>query len=348
MDGQSLSKQASKQARVEYIDLFRAFGIILMIMGHVIFGGFFSKWIHAFHMPMFFFISGWFYKTNDLTIRKSILRKARSLLVPYFCFEAIVWVLSLPLTPEYLNTLTLYYALFENTFAIPVTVCNNLVSPIPGAMWFLTAIFFTEFIYIVLDKILGYNWKMHISVTIIAVLGMIAPKLLPFRLPWALDAAFVGTGFFHLARAMKGSRAERILHLKLWQALLMGILFSALIMVCPRINMRTGKYGVYIPFWFNAMGAIIAGWNLARHAEGFLLRGKLGMVVATWLKGIGRNSIVYLCLNQIVILDLMWVLTLIGIKGFIVKIPILIFTMLILLAFEKLICGTKLKVIIGK
>lgn len=44
--------------RLNYIDCFRAIGICLMIMGHVGFGGHFDKWIHAFHMPMFFFVSG--------------------------------------------------------------------------------------------------------------------------------------------------------------------------------------------------------------------------------------------------------------------------------------------------
>ncbi len=344
MDGHS----HSKQARIEYLDIFRSLGIILMIMGHVYFGGFFSKWIHAFHMPMFFFVSGWFYKSNDLTVGKSILRKAKSLLIPYLCFEIIVFVLSLPLIPEYLNVQTLYYILFDNTYIIPVAVCNNSVFPIPGAMWFLTALFFSEVIYIVLDRAFGYNWKSHIAVIIIAIFGMIAPKILPFRLPWALDAAFVGIGFFHIARAIKGTKAERILHIKLWQALLTGVFFSALIMVCPRINMRTGNYGVYLPFWINALGAIIAGWNIARYVEGLLVRGKIGKTVATWLKGIGKNSIVYLCLNQIVILIVMYVFEMAGINGFNAKVPILIITMSILFIIEKLICNTKLKVIIGK
>ena len=51
-----------RKSRMDYIDLYRAFGIILMVMGHIGFGGKFDKFIHAFHMPMFFFISGFFYK----------------------------------------------------------------------------------------------------------------------------------------------------------------------------------------------------------------------------------------------------------------------------------------------
>lgn len=51
----------SKQ-RLDYIDVFRSLGIIAMVMRHVGFGGKFDHFIHAFHMPMFFFISGFFYK----------------------------------------------------------------------------------------------------------------------------------------------------------------------------------------------------------------------------------------------------------------------------------------------
>lgn len=43
--------------RCRYMDIFRAFGIILMVMGHINFGKHFDHFIHAFHMPMFFFVS---------------------------------------------------------------------------------------------------------------------------------------------------------------------------------------------------------------------------------------------------------------------------------------------------
>ena len=343
MNGQFVSKQA----RVEYIDIFRAFGIILMIMGHIKFGSIFDKWIHAFHMPMFFFVSGWFYKQKDNS-RHQIIRKVKTLLLPYIVFELVQWIVLIPFVPEYRNFRTLLYIFTENTYKIPVETGTFGISPIPGAMWFLTSIFFIEVIYIVLDKALGLNWKLHVTIAVIVIIGMLAPTVLPFRLPWALDASFVGIGFFHVARACRGTNAEKFLNLKLWQALIVGLVISASIMICPKINMRTGNYGWYVPFWINALGAIIAGWNLARYAEVFLVLGKLGRTIETWFKGIGKNSIVYLCLNQTVILATTMLLYLVRIKGFIVKIPILIFTMLILLAFEKLICNTKLKVIIGK
>ena len=300
-------------------------------------------------MPMFFFISGWFFRSkDDISIGKQILGKARSLLLPYIFFELVQWIILLPFVPQYRNVQTLIYIFTENTYKIPIESGTFGISPIPGAMWFLTAIFFIEAIYIVLDKALKNSWKLHVAVVALVILGMLSPALLPSRLPWALDAAFTGIGFFHIARVMRGTKVEKILGLKLWPAVLVGIVISALIMVCPKINMRTGNYGWYLPFWFNALGAIVAGWNLARYLERMLMHGKILRVISGWLKGIGKNSIVYLCLNQVVILAVTKVLDMIGINGVIAKIPVLILTMVLLFGFEKLICNTRLKVIIGK
>lgn len=70
--------------------------------------------------------------------------------------------------------------------------------------------------------------------------------------------------------------------------------------------------------------------------------------IGDWLKAIGRNSIVYLCFNQIVILAMTKLLSMVGISGAIAKIPTLVLTMALLFCLEKLICNTKLKVLIGK
>ena len=307
----------SGERRIAFIDIYRAFGIILMIMGHIKFGAAFDKWIHAFHMPMFFFISGWFYRSkDDISVWKQICRKAKSLLVPYIVFEIVQWIILLPFIPEYRNMQPLIYILTENTYRIPIESGTFGISPIPGAMWFLTAIFLVDAIYILLDRILENNWELHTVIIILVVFGMLAPTLLPFRLPWAMDAAFAGIGFFHIAGIIRGSKFEKILSLKLWQAVLVGVLFSVSIMVCPKINMRTGHC-------------------------------KLLRVVSGYIKGIGRNSIVYLCFNQVVILAVTKALDMIGIKGISAKIPVLILAMVLLLCFEKMICNTKIKVIIA-
>ena len=337
----------AKKTRVEYIDIFRSFGIILMIMGHIKFGVHFDKWIHAFHMPMFFFISGWFFRSRD-DAGAHIGKKARSLLLPYTVFELTQWGILSVVIPEYRTVGTLVWIFTENTHKIPVESGAQGISPVPGAMWFLTSIFLCETIYILLDRILGCNWRLHMVAASLVVLGMTAPAILPVRLPWAMDVSFVGIGFYHIARMMKGNRISKLLDLKINQTILCGVIISILIMVSPGINMRTGQYGLFFPFWINAFGAIVAGWNLSRYINQTLQHGIVKKTISDWMKGIGENSIVYLCLNQTVILAVTMILNITGIERHAARILTLILTMAVLLAFEKILCRTKLRILTGK
>ena len=45
--------------RIDTVDVLRAVGILIMVMGHVGFGGKFDRYIHSFHMPLFVLISGY-------------------------------------------------------------------------------------------------------------------------------------------------------------------------------------------------------------------------------------------------------------------------------------------------
>ena len=336
-----------KKERIAYVDLFRACGILLMIMGHVGFGGLFDKWIHGFHIPMFFFASGWFYKKGD-SFSEFCRRKGKSILVPYLALGAAELLCLLPFVEEYRNPRILYCWLLENTASVPARCGSLHVSPVPGALWFLTALFFCEIFYRTADRFLGLTWKLHLGIALAALFGMSAGMLLPFRLWWALDTALTGMSFYHLARCLKHGCFRKITDLKLWEALTAGIFFSASILFSPPCNMRTASYGLAPLFWINAAGLTMAGWNLARCLEPYLAAGALTRRLSGWLERVGKNSIVYLCLNQIVILAVNNLTDLSGLTGLAARGVILLLSLVILTVLEKLICGTKLKILIGR
>ena len=330
-----------------YVDLFRALGILLMIMGHVRFGQVFDKWIHAFHMPMFFFVTGWFYRHRpELSLSQNCCRKVRNLIAPYLIFAFFLWFACVWIIPEYRSWRPLFHILWENTFKIPVEGVG--ISPVPGALWFLTALFFAETIYMALDRLFSTLTHLHLAVLSIVLLGMSIPSVTSCRLPWGLDAAFVGIGFLHAARMLKQSRFQILTHLSLWQTIGLGAVNVVLILVSPKVNMRTAEYGWWLPFWVNALCAILVGWNLARYLDCFLEKSQMSQGLSRILSGIGRNSIVYLCLNQIVILAMANVGVWIGVRGALSRILVLCFSMMALFALEKLICDTRLRVIIQK
>lgn len=84
--------------RVVSIDIARAIGIVLVVIGHYLPDGAplwylgMREWIYSFHMPLFVFISGYVYM---LTYRKEsykdfLLRKSKRLLIPYFIVSVII------------------------------------------------------------------------------------------------------------------------------------------------------------------------------------------------------------------------------------------------------------------
>ncbi len=86
-----ITKSSNRNAVVDNI---KAIGIVLVIMGHVSQQAVLSKWIYSFHMPLFFFISGCMFMFS----RKEafLVRKVKSILVPYFCFgflSLVYWAL---------------------------------------------------------------------------------------------------------------------------------------------------------------------------------------------------------------------------------------------------------------
>ena len=62
-----ITKTAALAKRVEYIDIAKGIGITLVVMGHndfALISPFAHKLIYSFHMPMFFFMSGMFFKPD--------------------------------------------------------------------------------------------------------------------------------------------------------------------------------------------------------------------------------------------------------------------------------------------
>ena len=53
--------------RIDYVDIAKGIGIVLVVMGHndfALISPFAHKFIYSFHMPMFFFMSGMFFKPD--------------------------------------------------------------------------------------------------------------------------------------------------------------------------------------------------------------------------------------------------------------------------------------------
>lgn len=92
--------------RIKWIDNAKGFAMLCVVLGHAITGpirenndilGLMYNFIYLFHMPLFFFLSGYLYQCNEHKylvgkISKLIYAKAQYLMIPYFSYSIITYV----------------------------------------------------------------------------------------------------------------------------------------------------------------------------------------------------------------------------------------------------------------
>jgi len=82
--------------RIEYIDIARGIGILLVVLGHNDFGyisPFGYKLIYSFHMPLFFFLSGYFFNPA-LSFVSFFKKRFNALLKPYLFTIFLIYFVS--------------------------------------------------------------------------------------------------------------------------------------------------------------------------------------------------------------------------------------------------------------
>lgn len=137
-------KQIMNSNRVELFDFLRGGAMILVLLHH---SGFpYSKWILAFHMSLFFILSGYTESLrnsyNKQTFGSFALKRFKRLILPYFSFEIInlmIW---------YIRCLVLHKSIHFIQPLISIITCINTDSytGLCGRLWFLPCMFVSSII----------------------------------------------------------------------------------------------------------------------------------------------------------------------------------------------------------
>lgn len=179
------------EKRIEWIDVSKVFVIWLMVLGHILeksgMDAVVRNMIYSFHMPFFFFISGYLYKNKSLDFWQYTIANSKSLLVPYAFLRICSFALLIPFI--------LFTKLDVSNYLMDfIGGCGN--SP-GGASWFLLCFFCVKEIYYWIDKLNArLKW---LTIIIMAIVSYI----LPYRLFWNLDGALMAIPFFFIGTQYK-------------------------------------------------------------------------------------------------------------------------------------------------
>ncbi|MGL5354984.1 MAG: acyltransferase family protein [Cetobacterium sp.] len=128
--------------RIEYIDTLKGILIVLVVIGHTGINPSIQKWIYSFHMPLFFIISGFFYKFDSNIVS---YKRVKRLLLPFLIYTLMAVIFpGLPLLILKSKELE-----WEKIFYLKERIFFN--TPI----WFLIVLFFIEIKLNIISKILS-------------------------------------------------------------------------------------------------------------------------------------------------------------------------------------------------
>lgn len=138
--------------RLEWIDIAKGIGITSILLGHLLIFYYdtisgLSRYLYIFHVPIFFFVSGFLFKKKPIKI--FFERKTIELLVPYACAFIFVAFFNIIFLKSEFSFYSLFYVLITG-------ISENLFFSV-GPLWFIPCLFLTLFIYNLISNILSFK-----------------------------------------------------------------------------------------------------------------------------------------------------------------------------------------------
>lgn len=157
-------KGMTDKKRIAYLDIARGIGMILVVMGHVEYIDVtVRQFISAFHMPLFFVISGiliWEKQEEKRSLAELTKRKLRSIMLPYIIFSLLSFVIEGSRLA--LKGLEEWDIVFRQLYQ---SLCLQGVS----TLWFLPALFISELVFVKIRKKCKNSWTI-VSVSVIVII----------------------------------------------------------------------------------------------------------------------------------------------------------------------------------
>lgn len=270
--------------RLDYIDIAKGLGIILVVLSHTEHSEL-MYYTSAFFVPIFFFCSGYTSSKKDISLGTCFSRYAMKLLKPYLFFSILLLL--------YFHDFSLRaiagifysrYCLYP--FGTESDICHlMIVGNYP--MWFLTCMVIAYLLYDLLIYCPRYQYWL-VGLYLIVTAGA---TFLPILLPWSLDTAplmavimFCGTLYRQYVPDSFSSRKPHTL------IILSLILYLLLLPFCHDINISVRMYGSSMfTYLFAALtGCIVLTW-LSRLLQ--------GTIVGKGLQQIGLHSLTIFCIE---------------------------------------------------
>lgn len=182
--------------RFDYIDIAKGIGILMVVWAHILLTGPSHRFIYAFHMPVFFLLSGMvFSREKYASFGAFHCKRAKRLLIPYVIYSVLTWVV----------WATFRFIRHDEVDSYWMPLLQTMIAQGSGAyivhnsaLWFVPCLFLTEILYFFISR-LGDMWALAACFVCAAFsfeLGAVYGNTYWFMLPWNADAALIALPFY--------------------------------------------------------------------------------------------------------------------------------------------------------
>lgn len=186
-----------KHKRLDTFDIMKFFGIIMVIVGHMT--PYFENFIFSFHMPLFFIVAGYFYRTKG--IKESFATDIKHLIYPYVltALAIVLTYFACSFVKENVNMKHWLIAMVYGSGSLNHSSPLLAKVPIIGAIWFLLALFWCKNIY---NVICHYSKKPFVLSFLLSCIAILLDRYV-INLPFAILPGIGALMFYALGNFVK-------------------------------------------------------------------------------------------------------------------------------------------------
>ena len=290
--------------RYEYVDIAKGLGILAVVWAHIMTSGFSHELCYAFHMPLFFLLSGMLFKREKYaSLLGFVKHRSKRLFVPYLAYSLTTWVIWVVFRMLHGDTVVSWWMPLLQTV---IAKGSGAYLVHNSALWFIPCLFAVELMWFFVGKL--NDWIAIVLSLLIGggsfLLGDFLGDDWWFLLPWNLDAAFIALPFYGVgnlfAKRLQQEKIVSYIGVHKWGTMFIWILFTVLLIIgtlrYDTCSMGSSLYGCRgIVFFLRAFIGCAAMLCLA------LLLDNIGKSILWYQKLIigfkwwGRNSLDVMC-----------------------------------------------------
>lgn len=216
--------------RIEYIDLAKGICIMMVVYLHCTSDGggfpFLESKLCTFRMPLYFILSGLFFKEYG-GFGYFLIKKVNKLLIPFLTFYFLIGIVMSYLYNLFFQNETHYLSL-KYIFSFYYEHFNNM----PNAIWFLLCLFEVNLLFyllFMLSKVVNYSDVLLCIMSLLIGIGGYLMGVYNVNLPIWIDTSFSVVPFFCFGYILK--QKTKFLYPNITDIYNIGLLFLCLVIV---------------------------------------------------------------------------------------------------------------------